>query len=483
MTSTRPSKKPPFKTRNGHPAPATSLRVEAPVIDVNHFYTLPPTSPSRCSPLHNPAPRPFGKSRKQNLAPHSLHARYQANAKRRIQRASFLGLFLILVSIALWYLGSVVMSTLQERMTTSPIKTMQAVSAVAQAEINNTVKNTVLSTIHLPHYGISFPFGASQDIWESPTTFRPLIQPSLSPVFQDADLQARIESLCRAVEPRLRPYVMVLNGQTLQFAGKRLSDSVSAASVIKLPLLYLYTLHLNDGTLQNEELAYFDERHLTEGSGSWQFEGINRYYNAFQTAEAMIQSSDNSATELMIERLGHREAVNQQLKALGFKDTRIANTLPDLEGLNTISPYEMVTTLFNLKENPIFSTASQSTAMEILEGTQNRRLIPALLPAETLVAHKTGDIGKSLGETALVYLPDGRYYYLSIMVERPHNDGGAKDFIQRLSKMIWDYYQAQPNAFKTTPPIEARHAPSSQDIATSSSSETHPIHTPNAEVF
>jgi beta-lactamase class A len=103
----------------------------------------------------------------------------------------------------------------------------------------------------------------------------------------------------------------------------------------------------------------------------------------------------------------------------------------------------MVTLLFNLKEQPLLSTETKSTAMEILEGTRNRRLIPALLPPDTLVAHKTGDIGKSLGETALVYLPDGRYYYLSVMVERPHNHGAAKDYIQRLSKGIWDYYIAQ----------------------------------------
>jgi beta-lactamase class A len=483
MTSARSSKRNPFQARKA--LPPASHRVETSVMDVNHFYTIPSDqipqnqSPPKQTPsLKKQKPRAFLQKTPRFPASSSLQNRYKAKSKRRIQRAGFLGLFLILVSVVLWYLGSVVIDTLEERLNASPIKTVQALSTPTQA----ITKNDSLNAIHLPHYGISLPFGASQQIWESPTSFRPMIRPSLSPAFLDADLQTRIEAMCLTVEPRLRPHILVLDGQTFQFAGKRISEAVSAASVIKLPLLYLYTLHLNEGILQNETLAYFGERHLTEGSGSWQFEGIDRYYNAFQTAEAMIQTSDNSATELMIELLGHRETVNEHFKALGLQKTKIANTLPDLEGLNTISPYEMVTTLFNLKENPIFNTPSKSTAMEILEGTQNRRLIPALLPADTLVAHKTGDIGKSLGETALVYLPDGRYYYISIMVERPHNDGGAKDFIQRLSRTVWDYYQAKPTAFKASVPLETRHQSTGGNTPAPDLRQGN-INTPDAEVF
>jgi beta-lactamase class A len=236
---------------------------------------------------------------------------------------------------------------------------------------------------------------------------------------------------------------LILDGQTLQFAGKRMEEAVPSASVIKLPLLYLYALHLNNGNLTNETPAYFGEHHMVSGSGDWQFLGANKFYTAFQTAEAMIQNSDNSATELMTSLLGGKHTITQQFKALGLQQTALKNMLPDVEGYNTISVYDMVTLLFNLKEQPSLTIATKSTAMEILEGTRNRRLIPALLPPETLVAHKTGDIGKSLGETALVYLPDGRYYYLSVMVERPHNHEAAKDYIQRLSKGIWNHYIAQ----------------------------------------
>jgi beta-lactamase class A len=248
------------------------------------------------------------------------------------------------------------------------------------------------------------------------------------------------------VEPQLRPHIMLLDAQTLEWAGYREQGEVSSASVIKLPLLYLYALHVNAGTLDPMDFIHYAERHRVSGSGRWQFQGVNQYFTGFQTAEAMIQSSDNSATEMMIDLLGGKNSVNQQLEALGLQETRLRETLPDLNGYNTISPYEMVGLLLQLKEHPIFSEETRAMILGILEGTHNRGLIPALLPKETLVAHKTGDIGKSLGEAALVYLPDGRTYYLAVMVERSHNDYNAKTFIQTLSKAIWDDYMSHTSA-------------------------------------
>gem|GEM_PF-2532538 len=289
--------------------------------------------------------------------------------------------------------------------------------------------------------------------WPASTTpLTPLAFPALSNEKQNQELQHIIDQVTFQQEPLLRPHIMVMDGQNLEWAGRRMTGNVPAASVIKLPLLYLYTMHLNAGTLQATDMVHFDERHRVSGSGGWQFQGINRYFTGYQAAEAMIQSSDNSATEVMIDILGGRTRVNEQLEAIGLDDTRIRDTLPDLNGYNTISPYEMVTLLIHLKEHPVFSDQARSVAMDILEGTHNRGLIPAFLPKNTLVAHKTGDIGKSLGESALVYLPDGRKYYLSVMVERPHNNYAAKTYIQNVSKAIWDYYSSHPDSKATYSP-------------------------------
>ncbi len=451
MSASRPTRQTPFSERR-------SEAMNASLSDANRFYTVPPTSlqsnTSKNSRHFLQGENPFTNTKhttSKRLSP--LQARHKAKSTQHVQRLSMLTLFLIGLSVGMWMLGGMLIHAVQEQF----IAPKSSVHTVQEQPLEPLVR---LQDSLLVNRGVPLAGLPHEIKWNSPTPLTPLMRPALLETQRNEALQTLVERLSAEIEPNLRPHVLVLDGQTLQFAGKRMEEEVPSASVIKLPLLYLYALHLNSGALTNETPAYFDEHHMVSGSGDWQFLGAKKFYTAFQTAEAMIQNSDNSATELMTSLLGGKNEVTQELKDLGLQHTALRNILPDLEGYNTISVYDMVTLLFNLKEQPLLSTETKSTAMEILEGTHNRRLIPALLPAETLVAHKTGDIGKSLGETALVYLPDGRYYYLSVMVERPHNHGAAKDYIQRLSKGIWDYYVAQTPRGFIRQPLRHNESPS-----------------------
>jgi beta-lactamase class A len=451
MPASRPTRQTPFSQRR-------SEAMASPVFDANRFYTETPT-PFNVPPLQKKRPftqgeNPFFPSKQTRLSP--LQARHKAKKTRQLKRLSLLTVFLISLSIGLWMLGGRLTHAVEEQF----LSPQQAHTASVQPPLESLKSYQSTQFIHRGMAVCGIPQSTNEASLAPLGSFTPLTHPALLETQRDETLQRLIDHFSEGIEPNLRPHVLILDGQTLQFAGKRMEEAVPSASVIKLPLLYLYALHLNNGNLTNETPAYFGEHHMVSGSGDWQFLGANKFYTAFQTAEAMIQNSDNSATELMTSLLGGKNAVTQQFKELGLQQTALKNILPDVEGYNTISVYDMVTLLFNLKEQPSLTTDTKSTAMEILEGTRNRRLIPALLPPETLVAHKTGDIGKSLGETALVYLPDGRYYYLSVMVERPHNHEAAKDYIQRLSKGIWDHYIAQiPEGVLSQPKQPSKSTP------------------------
>jgi beta-lactamase class A len=271
--------------------------------------------------------------------------------------------------------------------------------------------------------------------------------------------QARLQGALQALQQRyaasgLRPHVLVYNPGLGQYAALNPHAAVASASVIKLPLLYLYALHLNQGTLQAEQPLLLEARHKVEGSGNWQYLLAPSFAKrAFETAEAMIQSSDNSATQLMVEALGGVNKVNQQLAALGYTQTRVRGVLPDLEGTNTISPYEMVQTLVTLTNEPRLSEAVRSQMLDVLYGTHNRSLIPAGLPADTLVAHKTGNIGKALGEAAAITLPNGQVYYLAVQVERPYNSEAAATFIRELSALVYQHQWAAQPVKSPVPPV------------------------------
>ena len=68
----------------------------------------------------------------------------------------------------------------------------------------------------------------------------------------------------------------------------------------------------------------------------------------------------------------------------------------------------------------------------------NNRLIQAGLGAGSVFLHKTGDIGKMLGDAGIVYAPNGKKYIVAILVNRPYNSPLGKDFIVKASEIIYN---------------------------------------------
>ena len=69
----------------------------------------------------------------------------------------------------------------------------------------------------------------------------------------------------------------------------------------------------------------------------------------------------------------------------------------------------------------------------------NNRLIQAGLPKEAIFIHKTGDIGKMLGDAGVVFTPNGKRYIVVMLVNRPYNSPQGKDFIVAASSLIYNF--------------------------------------------
>ncbi len=263
-------------------------------------------------------------------------------------------------------------------------------------------------------------------------------------VGEDMLLKNRLKQLfAEYPADRFIPHLYFYNpqdGQSVEINGY---DPVPAASVIKLPILLDYLMTVDKGLVTEDTPLLYADFHRAGGSGDLQYKPSGQGLFANDVAGQMIRISDNTCTNMMISHMGGLDAVNERLSDLGLLNTRIRNMLPDLEGTNTISPYEMVTIMNNIDHGPIISELSRQNGLDILKSTHNRHLLVAPLPQDVVVAHKTGDIGTALGDSGAVYLPDGRKYFISMQVERPYNDYTARDMVQRASRLIYDYVNAQ----------------------------------------
>lgn len=217
-----------------------------------------------------------------------------------------------------------------------------------------------------------------------------------------------------------------------------------AASIIKIPVLLDFFNRNKDLEKEGFEPVSLDkkltftEAHRTEGSGNLQFKSADVDYSIDYLAKIMIRKSDNSATNMLIEEVGGINQLNAALRHWGFSKTQVTSWLPDLKGTNTTTPYDIATMLYNIDNQKFLPLQSAANIKEYMSHVENRTLIKSQLPENAVLMHKTGDIGKMLGDAGVIYSPSGKKYIMVIMVKRPHNDYGARDLIQKVSKTVYN---------------------------------------------
>ncbi len=81
----------------------------------------------------------------------------------------------------------------------------------------------------------------------------------------------------------------------------------------------------------------------------------------------MIRVSDNTATNLLIKRLGGKKIINQKFKDIGLKNTQINNFLPDLDGTNITSTKDLSLAMALVDSGYLLDFSSRDIFREIMQ--------------------------------------------------------------------------------------------------------------------
>ncbi|MBP0029658.1 serine hydrolase [Roseofilum sp. Guam] len=263
-------------------------------------------------------------------------------------------------------------------------------------------------------------------------------------------LKNQIQALA-SQSPEFKPGVFVLDLDTAGYVDMQGTLAFSSASTIKLPILLAFFQAVDDGTIRLDETLTLKEAHRAGGSGSLQYDPVGSEYTALEVATWMMTISDNTATNIIIERLGGMVQVNQSFSRWGLQQTVLRDWLPDLDGKNTTSPRELAQVMAMIHQGDVVSLKSRDRMIDIMRQTETSVLLEQGLGAGATIAHKTGDIGKLLGDVGLIDLPSGKRYIAAVLVERPHNDYGAADLIGDISRLAYEQMQAPPVTPSVTP--------------------------------
>jgi beta-lactamase class A len=294
-----------------------------------------------------------------------------------------------------------------------------------------------------------------------------LAKPSIAPTVTNTNLFAGVVPLhspMKALEPQIKAlmsrysflttgmfFLDLDTGNYLDIGGDR---AFPAASTIKLPILIAFFQDLDAGKVTLNETLTMRGDLVTNGSGVMQYERVGKKYSALETITKMVTISDNTATNMIIDRLGGAAKLNQRFRSWGLQDTVIRRLLADLRGTNTTSSQDMARVLALVVNNKVLSPNSREQALDILRHTSIHTLLPAGLGKGAVIANKTGDIGFLIGDAGFVTMPSGKRYLAAIFVRRPYKDSRGRDFIRQVSRLVYDYLN-QPN------PVAASGSPNS----------------------
>ena len=222
-----------------------------------------------------------------------------------------------------------------------------------------------------------------------------------------------------------------------------------AASSIKVPILIVLLTMIDSGEILWNEKLTLTEDTIGSGSGWIAYEEIGKKFPVYEIASEMIRVSDNTATNLLIKKLGGINIINQKFKEIGLKNTKINNYLPDLTGTNVTSTRDLSLAMALVDNGYLLNVGSRDLFREIMQKSRTNSLIPSgilrglgkeskspdyqLSLRGYLVHNKTGDIGISYSDTALIQTPQNSKAFASFIVKGPFNDPRSSELIRKLS--------------------------------------------------
>ena len=263
-------------------------------------------------------------------------------------------------------------------------------------------------------------------------------------------LEQKIEAETRDFKGKV--WIYAKNLETGKEFALRADEPVRTASTIKLPILTEVFHQVAQG-----KAAWTDEFTLTRqnkqgGSGVLSEFSDGTKIDLRTAANLMIVVSDNTATNLVIDRVG-ADNVNDFLDSLGLKNTRSmrkiggggdskasVDPVGKLFGIGMTTPREMGRLLEMLERGQVVSKEASAAMIEILKRQQYKDGLGRNVPDTIPVASKSGSLDRLRSDVGIVYTRRGRIV-MAITVDDmpvvqyvPDNPGTL--MIWRLSQLL-----------------------------------------------
>ncbi len=218
------------------------------------------------------------------------------------------------------------------------------------------------------------------------------------------------------------------------------NEVFAQASSIKITVLANLFLQAQQGKLKLTDLYTVQSSDLVPDSDimGGLTPGVTRI-TLRDLATMMVAVSDNSATNVLIDRVGMAN-VNGMLDSLGLAHTRLRRKMMDLEAAkqgreNISTPREMMTLFGDIYRGKVLDKESTADFFKILS-TNKDSWIPRDLPSDVKIANKPGSLEAVRNDSGIVFV-EGRPYVICVMTAFLANERDGEQAISKISLAAW----------------------------------------------
>ncbi|HCB01119.1 MAG TPA: serine hydrolase [Anaerolineae bacterium] len=158
----------------------------------------------------------------------------------------------------------------------------------------------------------------------------------------------------------------------------------------------------------------------------------------------MIVWSSNLATNILMDKVGTKP-IDDFIKELGIKNVNVMRLIEDKQAYrlninNTFSARGTTHMMRLIAEGKVISQEASDEMIKVMLGQEFNESIPALLPKDVKVAHKTGWTGEFFHDTGIVFPSNRKPYAITLFTNGfPEDDESqAHNCMAEISKLVYE---------------------------------------------
>jgi beta-lactamase class A len=269
-----------------------------------------------------------------------------------------------------------------------------------------------------------------------------LLAVSHSRAGDDSPLAQRLQPLVEAHRGRVALAVKHLD--TGESFALRADEVMPTASLIKFPVLVELYRQAEERSVDLADVVRLRDADKVPGSGILtQHFSEGASFSLRDAARLMIAFSDNTATNLVLDRIGIA-ATGETMTKLGLPNTRIHHLVylrattsiaperSERYGLGSTTAAEMLKLCELLHQRELVSPAASDAIRAHLAACEDRQKFPRFLPEGTVVAFKTGSLDDIRTAAGMINSPTGPFALVVLTAENEDRRWSAENAGDRL---------------------------------------------------